>query len=283
MEKLSSIEEYYKLIKEAKKKCRISFSNMYAMPNELQRYIELGRIFYESCDAGILFFFDEEKYYKLCLYVDANIPFCVSAMDKKILVRNIFRNGNDLSLINKALETNRFEKRGTSIQIRGDVNYIVEEKKAIEKGRIILDRGGYQFLVADVSLLNQIEELLEEVSFIEDYHIAFKTRDEKLKNIENGGYLCIVDHNNKVCAATITWENGDVAEGTAIAVRDAYKMLGMAPLISYERLKRLKEKKIDYLQGWVVLDNEPSIRYHKNMGFQFMDRYADEWILEAGE
>lgn len=282
MEQLTSLEQYYSLVKAAKKKYHISFSNMYCMPDKLQRYIDLGRIYVEELECGLAFFMDEEKYYKLCLSVNSELPIRLPQVDKKVLFRYIFKEnaqGNALQ-IEEALQENLFRKVGTSIQVQGNPEEILEKKKSVERGMAILSRNGFRIIQADSSRLSEIEKLIEEVPFIQDYHADFRTLQEKQANIEQGGYLCMIDREGKLCAATVTWVSGTVAEGDAIAVKEEYKMLGLAPVICYERMKRLHDKGVKKLIGWVVEDNEPSLRYHKSMEFQIGGRYASEWLLE---
>lgn len=284
MEVLLSLKDYYDLIKKTKKRCKISFSNMYCMPNEIERYISLGRLYYIELESGTAFIMDEEKYYKLCLYIDSSIPFSVPQMDRKILMRNIYREGlknNSVQQTEKELIRNSFQKKGTSMQIQGNPADILEKKKNIERCVRIIERNGYRIVQADRSMLEGIEALLKEVPFVHDYHVDFKTMEEKQQNLEQGGYLCVVNKQDEICAATVTWVHGKVADGGAIAVREQFQRLGLAPAICYERLKRLQEQGVESLQGWVLSDNEASIRYHKSMGFEFMDRYADEWIREG--
>lgn len=286
MKRLKNLDDYYTLIKKARKKCRISFSNMYCLADEIQRYINLGRLYFIELEKGVAFIIDEEKYYKLCLYIDSTTSFSIPELDKKILMRNIYREGskaNSVQQVESGLNQNGFQKAGTSIQIQGSPSEIVDKKKNIERCISIIERNGYKIVQADASMMDGIESLLAEVPFLHDYHADFKTEEEKQQNLKQGGYLCVIDASGKVCAATVTWVRGRLADGGAIAVGEQFQRLGLAPAISYERLKKLKEQGVEGLQGWVLLDNEASIRYHKSMGFEFMDRYADEWIREGNE
>ena len=284
MEELISLNDYYDLIKKTKERCKISFSNMYYMADKIQRYIDLGRMYFVETENGILFFMDEEKYYMLCLSVNAADSLDIPEMEKKVLVRNVYRENHKSKMmvqVEEGLIKNGFQRGGTSIQIQGRPSVILEKKKGIERCIAIIERNGYRIVQAEPSMLEEIENLVKGAPFLYDYQIDFKTNEEKQQNIEQGGYLCVVDKNNKICAATITWVHGKIAEGAAIAVGEKYKMMGLAPAICYERLKRLHEQGVESLQGWVLLNNEASIRYHKSMEFEFMNKYVDNWIREG--
>lgn len=104
--------------------------------------------------------------------------------------------------------------------------------------------------------------------------------DEKIKDLEEGAYLCILNNENEICAASIAYIENGIAQGTAMAIEEKYKMNGFAPVLTYNRCKVLYEKGVKYLQGWVLMDNYASLKYHKGIGYQFINKYADEWILE---
>lgn len=283
MEKLTNIDQYYDLIKKVKKRCKISFTNMYCMPEQVQRYINLGRISFVEEDYGLFFFLDEEKYYKLCLYVDSEVSFSIPELDKKVLFRVIYRGENDKKSnknVEQYLKKCGFVKMGTSQQILGDIEAIIEKKKILAKSVSIVNRMGYQIVKPTYEMFEGISEVLEQVSFIQDYHEDFHSEEEIKRNMEQGGYQCIVDQDGAICAVTISWPQADTAEGTGIAVLEQYRKLGFASAICYARLNNLREMGVRTLTGWVRTDNNESIRYHNSMQFDFQDRYADEWILE---
>lgn len=282
MERLKSLDEYNSLIKECKIENHISFNNMYSHPQQVDRYIQLNRLYYEKLDCGIALYLDEESYYRVCLLVDAQGTFTLEKKDKKLLIRNIY-NGNSknerLISVENQIEKLGFKYAGTSQNIRGNAGDIIESKKVIESSINRIKMFGFSIKSANYENYKEIVKLLEAAPFIEDYHIDYHTAKEIDKNLELGGYLCIVDKENKVCAATITWlsDNG-MAYGSAIVTDNKYARLGLAPIISYERMKWIQSKGANILSGWVLTNNEPSIRYHKSMGFDFIDRFADEWI-----
>ena len=63
MKKLASFDESKNIIKDDRLVCKRPFSNVYFMPDDIKRYIELGRAGYERSESGIIFFFDEETYF----------------------------------------------------------------------------------------------------------------------------------------------------------------------------------------------------------------------------
>lgn len=281
MEKLRGIEEYKALLKEVKKEHKVTFSNLYFMPKDIERYINLGRVEYENNEAGVLFYFDEESYYRVCMYVEAGGTFSISRRDKKLLVRNIYRKkeqDDKLSEFEKYLERNQFDFVGTSFQIKGSVSEMWQNCLRLEKYFFAMEKKGFRCIEADYSHYKEIENLILDSGIIKDYQMNYLTEQEKQMMIP-GSYLCILDKQDQICAASIAFIHDGVAQDGVIAVKEEYKMKGIAPMLTYQRCKWFCENKVDSAQNWILIDNDASIRYHKSLGYEFTDKYANDWLL----
>lgn len=284
MKKLESLAEYKNIINEFKSVCKRPFSNLYYMPNDIERYIELGRARYEKSESGIVFFFDEETYYRACLYANINEKISIDCQDKKVLVKNVYQEGKkreNLLCAERQLEELGFEKVGVSVKYQGEVPQMFQSCKQMEKYVEVLERKGYHCRVPDASMIEEIETIIFESDVIKDYQLDYWTNEEKKRGLENGFYLCIVNADNQICAAEICKLDDDISEGLALAVREKYRMHGLAPMIVYHRFSQLYHREIKRMQGWILTDNEPSLRYHKSIGYKFTNEYADEWILRG--
>lgn len=280
MEKLKTFDEYTHLVNQIRLTHKNIFSNSYWMPEDIQRYIKLDRISYEKVESGIIFFFDEECYYRACLYVDAKRPLTIPSLDKKILIRNVYRAENkekEMSDIEKYLVDLNFEKVGTTVQLRGDVQEMFEKNKGLERYVQSMERKGYRCVVAEENLYGKIEELMVNTGVIKDYQRDFFSSEER----EWGTYLYVVNRNGEMCAANAAIIKNGIAYGKGAAVEDKYKLLGLAPIMSYFRVKWLTENNIKHIQSWVLIDNEASLRYHTSLGYKVTNRHADEWIRES--
>lgn len=142
-----------------------------------------------------------------------------------------------------------------------------------------MERRGYYCKIPDFSRICEIETLILESEVIKDYHMTFRTHEEK-RNLEKGSYMCIVNNSNEICAAIITDLNPDTAQIEAIAVKKEYKIRGLAPILNYQIFKQLCEKQIKIIKGWVETDNNESIKYHLSLGYHFSNKHAEEWILD---
>ncbi|MCH5270298.1 MAG: hypothetical protein J1E83_06065 [Lachnospiraceae bacterium] len=282
MNRLKDIEEYKILVREFRKEHKAFYSNFYFMPKDIDRYISLGRVEYENNEEGLFFYFDEESYYRVCMYVEAGGVFSISKRHKKLLVRNIYRkNQQDEKLVEfeKNLERNEFNLAGTSFQIQGRMSEIWKNCSRLEKFFLAMEKKGFRCVEADYSCYKEIEDLILASDIVKDYQMSYLTEQEKQMMIP-GSYLCILDKQNQICAASIAYAHDGVARDGVFAVKEEYKMMGIAPMLAFRRLKWTFENKVDFGQGWILTDNDASIRYHKSLGYQWTDKYANDWILQ---
>lgn len=283
MKKLQSFEEYTDIVKEFKSVCKKPFSNLYYMSDDIKKSIKLGRLAYEETEGGIVFFRDEELYYRACLYLNEKKQFAINPQDKKILVRNIYKTKEKeqrLQIVERGLEEGGFRKAGTTVGIQGETYKIYQKCKPMRKYAEALEKNGYRCIEASISMYQEIEEMIINSGIIKDYQLDYRTDEEK-KKLEGGSYLCIVDGDGKICAASLCVIEGGIGKVDGIAVREDYKGRGFAPSLTYHRFKWLSEKRIQLVQGWILDSNMPSLRYHRSLGYEFIDKYADEWIMEA--
>ncbi len=283
IKQLQSIDEYKSLIEEFKKICRVPFSNIYLMPSAIDRYIKLQRAYFEKSEYGVVFYFDEGTYYRVYLYVDGKQKFQISAFDKKMLVRNTYNmkyKNEDLLHVQNRLQEIGFTQEGTSVQIQGKTQELLSNCMSIGKYTALMEKRGYHCIQPDFSRFGQIEQVIIHSEILKDYHLTFRTEQEK-KELEEGSYLCIVNKDNEICAASIAVINFGIAQAEVMAVKEEYKMKGLAPILTYQRLKWLCDRNVSKIQGWILLHNETSLRYHQKIGYQLIDRYAEDWILEV--
>lgn len=281
MDKLNNIEEYTILYKQFRKEHKNLFSNLYMMPQDIERYISLGRAEYEMKEDGLFFYFDEESYYRLCMCVETGKVFNIPRRDKKILVRNLYRKNEQNEKLNNAernLEKNGFDFVGTTFQIQGNTMELLQNCSRLNKCFLSLEKRGFRCVEADYSQYKEIEELILDSNIIKDYQLPYHTEQEK-QMMSAGSYLCVINKQNQICAAAISDIKDGIVQNGAIAVKEEYKMLGIALLLTQQRLKWYQKHKIDLSQGWILTNNDASISYNKRLGYQMTGKYANEWLL----
>lgn len=284
MQLLESYKEYADMIREFREKCRRPFSNIYFMPADMERYIRLGRLSYEKSESGIILYFDEERFYRVCLCVNEKEKFTIERQDKKILVKNVFRKGkkrDNLQKVEQRLTELGFENEGTSVKVKGEVQKLLQKCERMERYADALDRKGYRFAVADASMIEEIETIILDSGVIKDYQLNYLTEEEKKEMAGKGCYACILNNDNQICGGGYCLFEGDVTRGMATAIKEEYKKHGIAPVLTYHRLKWLRDNGYRRGQGWILTSNYSSIKYHESFGYEFTDEYTDEWILKA--
>lgn len=282
MNRLQGIEEYKVLLKKFRKEHKNSFTNLYVMFEDMKRYISLGRVEYEEKEEGLFFYLDEESYYRVCMCVEVEKEFNISRRDKKILVRNMYQKDKpDEKLIKfeKKLEKNGFDLVGTSFQFQGKTNELWKKCSRLEKYVLLMQEQGYRCVEADYSRYKEIDDIILDTNIIKDYQLSYLTEQEK-KMMPAGSYLCVLDKQDQICAASMCIVKDGISREGATAVKEEYKMKGIAPLLAYQRFKWFCENKIDLSLTWILVDNDASIRYDKSLGYQPTGTYANEWILE---
>lgn len=281
MDRLQGIEEYKALLKQFRKEHKTFFSNFYFMPKDVERYISLGRVEYEKREEGLFFYFDEESYYRVCMYVETGEAFNISVRDKKILVRNVYRKNEQtekLKIFENVLDRNGFDLAGTAFQVQGMTKELWQNCLHLEKTVLFMERKGFRCVEADHSLYKEIEDLILDSNIIKDYQMNYFTEQEKQRMIE-GSYLCVLDKQDQICAGSIAFVSDGVAQDGVIAVKEEYKLIGIAPMLTYQRFKWFCENKVDLVQGWILTDNDASIRYHNGLGYQMTGKYVNDWLL----
>lgn len=283
MKKIEGLEQYKELIQKMKSRCGRGVSNIYFMTDEIERYISQGRLYVEEFDAGCVFYVDENVYYNTAVYVADNATVPISPKDKRCVIRYIYK-GKDAEATGqkfyKILSENGFHKGATSVEVRKPVENDEEKIKKNEKWVRKLEAQGFSCVYAEESQFREIEDMICASGVIKDYQMTYFSPEEK-RALDKGSYLCILDKEGNMCAASFCTIVNGITTGGMLVVKEEYKMKGIVLMCYYYRTRWLKEHHVILIQAWVETDNMPSVRYHKSMGYEFRDRYADEWILDA--
>lgn len=283
MQKIVKLDQYKNLMQETKQRCGRGVSNIYFLADEIGRYISQGRLYAEESDAGCVLYVDESAYYNTAIYAAENAIIPIYAQDKRCVFRYVYRRKDAESTGQKfsgILSANGFHKEASSVEVRLSVEDSVKNGKKVEKWVKKMEEQGFSCIYGEESQFREMEEMICDSGVIKDYQMAYRTPEEK-RELEKGSYLCIMDKEGEMCAVSFCALMNGITTGGALVVKEEYKMRGLVPMITYYRSQWLKEHRASYSQGWIETDNMPSIRLHKSLGYEFRDRYADEWILDA--
>lgn len=285
MQKIGSMEQYKRLITGIRERHGKPAGNLYFMYRDVVRYITQGRLFVEEGDSGCVFYVDGHTYYQTVVYGDFSKDFCILPQDKKCIARLVY-DGKGLAgtqqCLSRILQKNGFSKEATTVQVQGKTEDILEKCKDIEQYIKKMEARGYFCVMAEEAQFEEIDKLFCNSGTVRDYHMAYMTPGEK-KALQRGSYLCIVNKDNEICGGSLATIVDGISQGGAVVIKEEYKLKGLTPILTYNRAKWLREQNVEYTHGWIVTTNAASVRYHAGIGFRLMDKYADEWLLQAKE
>ena len=198
------------------------------------------------------------------------------------MARTRYRKGkkkDDLIKLEGAMLNNGFELKDHFMEIKldGKKNKARFESEFI-RSKKILERMNWKIKVANYSQYNEIKDILENQKILKWFHEDYSTEEEIKIRLDRGDYICIVDECNKVLAYNSGYELNGCWYGDGIFVRNEYKMYGLAPILQYYRGIISGDM---VRKGVILLNNTPTIKFHRSMGWQFMDKCIDCWLKEV--
>lgn len=284
MKKISSLEEYKTILREGHIRCKGGFHNIYLGMEAVNRYLTLGRIYYELNDNSLILYTDEEAYYRVYIQCSLNGILPISAQDKPILNRNIYDNSGKsdrLIQIENMLRQQGFELYDQSVQVLAKPLEMEETVRAkYDASMAFLKRIPIDIVYAKEEQLDEIISLRNAEPLLKPYHFSYQTREEMLGDIKKGYYRCAINAKGEICAAQhYTVENG-ILQGDWRAVKEEYKVkYGIGTAMAYQSFLYAIERGIQNNYGWVVRDNVQSLKYHEAIGYTMGNKFADEWLL----
>jgi len=277
MIKLKSVDEYKEMRRRIRRGSSKLFTNITFFGNYLERYIQNGRALYQEFKNGFLLMLEEEKYYKLYLYTDAEQELSIEKMEKKVVFRYTYRKDNNEECppyIEEWLSRNGFRKDGTSVYAHANVEDIYNKCLEIEPFVKKLEAKGFSYKQLEPGCYDAVEKMLISTEKIRDYQLEC-SGDEVIKTC-----YAIVDSKENLCAVCMWLPEG---EGATVGnmVKDEYKKLGLAPMLTYYTNKWLRDNGIKQSYGWIYVDNQDSLNYQTKLGVKFENKYMDDWVLEV--
>lgn len=283
MEKLENWEKYKELLRETRQCGFIRFSNNYLDMDAVKRYIELDRIEYRLDGSGFYLYTDEGSFYRLYMQCGEN-SINISGRDKPILVRNVYRESNVSAAqqeVENQLRSAGFSLYDESVQILARPLAAKEDILAkLERSERFLARFGLKIVYANSSQLEDIIRLRDNTPELKPYHFLYETMEERQQAAEKGYFRCVVNAQGEICAAQQFHVEGSAIQGDWLAVQPEYKeKYGIGAAMAYHSFAYAIKSNIKNYFGWVVRNNTKSIRYHQSIGYEVMDKVADEWVL----
>ena len=282
MQKVTDMAEYLQLVKRAKTERGAKFTNQVLFPDAIERYIRMGRLGYEEQDAGIIFFADEERFYGSWYYLNENLPFTAGAWDKPVLIQHYFAGEKNERLLqmDEKLAAAGFVLSDTMRQYRADAAQMLQKIRPLyEYARKKLDEDGFVYrplAPEEAPLVRELQDLTPEIPV---HQLNYFSYDELLEQQREGRSMGIFDRDGKLCAAHLFFPTGKTLNGWHL-IRDEYKEAYGMGLIMKERILSYAVEHGYGISAWIVVTNTPSIRYHKKLGYEIINRSLDEWVFD---
>lgn len=283
MERVHTIEQYKNLVKSNRDNARGGITNNYLGIDSINKYISLGRLFYETMENGYLLYLDEGKYYRM-IYCGKNIAVKpIEPKDKPVMLRFIY----DINT-NKQQEWEEFlcgiglVKFDNTVQILAKVSEQSDVELKLSKTMRFIERFGFRICYADRNMIDDIMNLRNREPVLSRYHFEFETDDEIYKDIDDGLYRVVLNKENEVIAAQHFKEKNGTINGEWLAVKEEFKLqYGIGGALAYHSFDYAKQKGVEMYYGWVEINNENSLKYHKSLGYKQTDKRSESWIMEA--
>lgn len=289
---IESYEQYTGLVKDIKaNSTQKVFTNCYVMPAEVKRLISLGALYKLKTNCGLAFADDEGGYYYLFLYTDMSQPLELPAVEKDILVEDVYYDGRqtDAQIQFEAYVQNAgcgFVNKYNAITDRPQ---LAPEKywkrlSALEKS---LAAEGKKICRPKDNQLKEFERIYKDT--IDKYVRKKYSRKERKKQRDLGYLQCVDDDKGNIYAIRIS----ALLHGGAIAVRkDCQGGIYAPALYLYiwkEYYRAMPEDEVarkEYMRsrgisGWIAVDNKHSWRVHKMLGIEATGKSMNQFVLKS--
>ncbi len=280
---ISDMDLYFGLVNHANKKNAKAYTNCYLFKDKIDDYMQHGRLFYEEADGGLILYVDEMEYYQAYLYMDLAADWLILPKDKDVVIKLLYQGEQKPSKLLEAeqkLEKSGFVYLDTLRQVTGDKEKIRHTVEKLYDGVVSrLHERGFRITVPDKDLIPQIREINRNTGEVPFWQIPYFTDEELIAMGKEGRAMCIVDDKHELCAIRFLIEK-NTSYGYMV-IKEAYrKKYGMAVIGSYYALQYMEKMNLNLL-GWIVVNNEESVKYNMRLGYQWGNRYTDEWMLRA--
>lgn len=283
MKKVDSLSQYKRLLSEVRQKNgKYLVSNSYMFIDGVQRYIDMGRFYYEQLAGGVVFYSDEETHYRCYFHLSPAGTVKLERKDKLLLAQLIYKKSKRAK---EQILTEKIEEAGFRLQDQMD--YIEREhsingqklKRLAEYSRKLLTEA---HLVIRPPFPNEIGKLIEYTKHIEQipyYQLPYCSPEEYELAAKENRLVCVVDQNGNLCAACFSEITNGSSHGWIAISPEYQKAYGIIALLNSPGREHTKKNGVSKTHGWIERNNTESIKYHKKLGFVWRDRVMEEWLL----
>lgn len=287
MEKIHSLDEYYKLttdMKNSLERKKVS-TNCFLTIDAIKRLLKQERFYFIRLEDGIMFLSNEGLYYRGYYYWNPETQKHFPKFEKPLLTKHLYYQGHkkkELLINEKTLSVSGFHRSDTNCQVEMSAEQIGNIHRQLQLFDRILTKGGFKMEYAEPEQYEEILHLRSETSEFNCFTFSYLSEEEILRGMEEHSYICVFDRSQNICATTYVDYRSIIPEGNGLCVKEKYKKsYGFGGALLYRALNDSFEKGCKHYHSWVTEGHEASIQFHKRMGFQYTGKVEEDWVLEG--
>ncbi|MGI6176312.1 MAG: GNAT family N-acetyltransferase [Christensenellales bacterium] len=276
MEQINHIEGCDRLITSAKQN-GFMHTNCVLLPDEINRYIARGRLFFHRSENGLCLFCDEGSYRILYIFTAPEAELDIPVHDKPLVARIVHReHAQPDPVITSALI-----KAGFSLQRQTRQLTLRITEELIHELRQRAHAAEFEVQVCPAADADEFMRIRNE--FLPYYHFSDLSADELAQRLSDHCHLIVRNQNHDICAIFQSSFSGAAVTPEGLAVKTAYRRRGLGALLMQALLENAFAHHIKRCQMWVDAQNTPAVRLYEKLGFQFPNRCAFEYLLNSTE
>ncbi len=279
MHKVLEYSHYQQLITACNEKnMKAKFIGTNLMHEDVERFIELERFYYEDLTNGLIFYFDADDFYQTFLYINTESALDLKALDKDICVYYFYNPKRsdkidviDEYFLNAGFKLNNVMKYFSLKKSTLDDSFnqrFQELKQKLESDDKYLCKPKESDLLKFETLYKKEINLFE---------VLFTTKKERTKQLEEGLLRCICDNGNNLYAINVDYSLG----GGALAVGKNYQGNSYGEALLRYAVDEHFSKTNKKLSTWIASDNIVSLNLHKKVGFKIANKAYRRYVLSA--
>ncbi|WP_299448908.1 hypothetical protein [uncultured Phascolarctobacterium sp.] len=289
---IDSYEQYAMLVKDIRKNSMHKiFSNCYMLPSEIKRLIALKSFYKIQTDEGLVFADDEGGYYHTVFFIDFSEKFTLPALEKDILVENVYYEGRKTSSqinFEKFLCNMGFTFCSTYRSIMDRPSLSPEKfykKLSVMEKALALE--GKKIAIPKYSQLREFEKVYR--SIIDKYVQKKFTLKERKRQADAGNLYCITDEKDNIYAIAIR----SCISGGAYGSRSDCQNNIYAPVLLlylfkrfYDNAPKNENDRIEYMRskgigGWIEVNNISSWKINRMIGIEATEKSMNQFIIKS--
>jgi ribosomal protein S18 acetylase RimI-like enzyme len=280
MKQVESFNQFNRLIKTHQEKYKNQVTNCFLFPNEIEKIITRGQLFFAEEENGVFFFRKRPGCHSLYYYWNPdnlNFESFSSYYEKPIvldLTHIINREPGNLQSIKQAWERQGF------LFYKKYQQMCLFQKKESDKQSInpIRNKGNNQFIVENANIND--EDIISNLwrDSLDIFSAVLPSAEElKEKILLHQIFVCRNSDLN-VIAALQTEKTGKTISIDHVVVNKDYRNKGLGDKLLATTLYNFIDVKKFVL--WVDVNNLPAIHLYKKWGFAFSNKVSDQLILK---